>query len=353
MVDNIEITLDEIKDTSLKTQAQVDRLMREEMAMGKFFAAAQKTAGMGLPGSTPGFLDSIIKGITSKGIMGGLVAGGAAGGVLALIDVIKDLTKQSKILTTIQDTVGKSLGLLVDLVLLPFLPLLIFGLLYLYTAIMWVGKIWNDWIQKQLTGGLGEAIDKVINPPADSTALSRTIDFLSLMNELAKAWFDGMRRIILGTLVFFAELIIQIGKFIWELIGNISKIIGDGWLEFQKLVVEKIKEFIEWLPGAWKNVADNFDENFIKPIQRAIDRVRTAFIDFITFAINKINEYLPPGFKIGPQVEIVQSGKQGQFGSDWTGNTYNFNGLTMPELENKIIEINNRESRVNGSRLFN
>lgn len=344
----IEVTLDEIKGTTLKTQADVDRLMRDFSK-----PETKRDVLSGLPGGATGFLDNIIKGLTSKGIMGGLAAGGAAGGILVLSDAIKALTKQSKVLTTVQDTVGKALGLLVDLVLLPFLPLLVFGLLYLYTAIMWVGKIWNDWIAKS---SVVEAAGNVFNP-GDKTALERTIDFVSLMNDLAKAWFDGMTRIILGVGVFFAELVIGVAKFIIELIANIGQALGEGWLKFQEWIVQKVKDLVVALSEAWAKFATGLDANLITPIKNALNVIRDKIVDMINFVINKINDFLPSGMKIST-IPTAQSEFEAKWnaaraaengGANRTGadRTFNFYGLTMPELENKVREIN----REDGARL--
>jgi len=286
-----------------------------------------------------GFLYSIIKGMTSKGILGGLAAGGAAGGVLVLADVIKDLTKQSKILTTVQDTVGKALGTLVDLVLLPFLPILIFGLLYLYTAIMWVGKIWNDWISKS---GVGEAASKVLFP-GDKSALERTIDFVSLINQLAKAWVDGMAKLVLSTALFFGELFANILKFGIELVTNIAQELGKSWLEFQKWIVDKVRDLITTISEAWTKVVTDFDTKFLQPLRKAIDSLRDMFINMVNFVITKINDFLPPGFKINTvptaasEFEAKWNAARAQEnGGSGTTVVNNFNGFTVDQLPGMV-----------------
>jgi hypothetical protein len=104
-----------------------------------------KGANLGLEyqAKPPSFLESIMKSAT--GPMGtALMAGGAAGGVLMLADAIKDLTKQSKILNDVQSNLTKSVSLLVDLVLLPFLPLIYGGIVMLYSGIVGFGTWWKD-----------------------------------------------------------------------------------------------------------------------------------------------------------------------------------------------------------------
>jgi hypothetical protein len=143
MVDPIEVKLDEVEEHVLKTQADVDRLMRDFSKPDK----AKDILG-GMPGGGGGMFDQIIKAITGGGKGGGMmgagVAGGmAAGGIMALVDILKDAVSNSKILTTILGTIGQALGLLIDVILLPFLPILITGIIWLYEGIMIFYKFWN------------------------------------------------------------------------------------------------------------------------------------------------------------------------------------------------------------------
>ena len=73
----------------------------------------------------------------------GAVAGGVAAGIMILADAIKEATQQSKILTTIQETVGKALGLLVDVILIPFLPVIVWAIVNLYNSIMGFKNWWD------------------------------------------------------------------------------------------------------------------------------------------------------------------------------------------------------------------
>ena len=135
-MDNIEVKLDEIEEHVLKTQADVDRLMRDFSKPDK----AKDILG-GMPGGGGGMFDQIIKAITGGGKGGGMMGAGVAGGmaavgIMALVDILKDAVSNSKILTTVLGTIGQALGLLIDVILLPFLPILITGIIWLYQGIM-------------------------------------------------------------------------------------------------------------------------------------------------------------------------------------------------------------------------
>jgi len=151
MVDPIEIQLDEIEIHVLKTQADVDRLMRDFSKPD--YKAASKAAGMGFPeAGGGGFMDQVIKAIGGKGgALGaaGLAGGAAAAGIMILADVIKEALSNSKILTTVLGTISKALGLLIDVILLPFLPILTVGIIWLFQGIMLFHKLWSSiWTSK-------------------------------------------------------------------------------------------------------------------------------------------------------------------------------------------------------------
>lgn len=142
---------------------------------------------------TGGFLDTLIGGKNSKllsSIMGGGEAGGAgaaagagaaegaglgaavgavggpagmavgaaivAAGML-LANAIQDAIKQSKIASTISENISKALGLLMDLILMPFLPLIMWVLIGLYQTVMFLGNVWNATVRP-----LTEALSKFL-----------------------------------------------------------------------------------------------------------------------------------------------------------------------------------------------
>jgi hypothetical protein len=77
-------------------------------------------------------------------VAGGAAAGGIAAGILILADVLKDAIRNSKIISKSLELVGNALGLLIDLVLLPFLPIIAGGLIMLYQGIIAFGMWWKD-----------------------------------------------------------------------------------------------------------------------------------------------------------------------------------------------------------------
>jgi hypothetical protein len=104
--------------------------------------SAPSSSSAGSSGSS--MFTNIIAGISS-------VAGG-----IALVDALKDVANNSKILNMVTSQVAQALGLLVDLILLPFLPLIVGGIISLYLAIIGFGKAWGDaWKVIQTDGIVG------------------------------------------------------------------------------------------------------------------------------------------------------------------------------------------------------
>jgi hypothetical protein len=87
------------------------------------------------------------EGYLGEAAKAGGVAGAVAGGVLALIGALQDMAKQSAILSTIQETLGKAVGLLIDVILIPFLPIIMWALINVFMAIMEFKKWWDDTIE--------------------------------------------------------------------------------------------------------------------------------------------------------------------------------------------------------------
>lgn len=72
------------------------------------------------------------------------MASGVTVAIDALTAVIKEGIDNSKIINTLDKEISKALGLLVDLILLPFLPLLVGAIVTLYMAVIAFGQWWNN-----------------------------------------------------------------------------------------------------------------------------------------------------------------------------------------------------------------
>lgn len=79
-----------------------------------------------------------------KGLTVGMAALAAVG--VALTVVLKKMVDNSKIANTLISNFNKGLGLMLDLILIPFIPILIGVLIGFYEAIMWLGEKWEAYV---------------------------------------------------------------------------------------------------------------------------------------------------------------------------------------------------------------
>lgn len=191
MVDPIEIKLDEIEETQQKTWADVQRLMRD-------FSRPETKKEMlaQLPGgSSGGIFDAAINKLVGKvgGGSGGALATGmaggmAAGGIMALVQIIGEALSSSKILMTTLKLISTALGLLIDVILLPFLPILVMGILWLFRGIMLFHQLWSKIWNSNVIQGLKKAIEVFAGVMKEGLGALIQIAFVPLVAAAAIAW---------------------------------------------------------------------------------------------------------------------------------------------------------------------
>jgi hypothetical protein len=195
-----------------------------------------------------------------------------ATGIL-LAGVIKEMVDNSKILSTVFGTVAQLLGLLLDLILLPFMPIIAFGLMLLASAIMQFGSLWGG------TGGTnqegsGTGILSGLNPtnsnfklPDPSTWFSG-IDWGKVAGELVGYFVGGMKLNPISML-FGGWLASNIEDPLKSFITSLPSKIG-GWLSG---IEDGIKSFTTSLPskiGGWLSGIEDSIKSFFTGIPGAI-----------------------------------------------------------------------------------
>jgi hypothetical protein len=165
---DLEVTIDEVKSITEAIQRSQADQAKESARMAASYSKAERewkkvdaltqkidaiwkrpTAAEG----SGGFLEQLIGKVSGKGgiLSAGMAGGMAAGGIMALAQIIGDAISNSKILMTILSTIGQALWLLIDVILLPFLPILTTGIIWLYQGIMLFYKLWNGiWTSKTM-----------------------------------------------------------------------------------------------------------------------------------------------------------------------------------------------------------
>jgi len=284
MVDPIEIQLDEIEQHVLKTQADVDRLMRDfsKPEKGKDLLAQ-------LPGGGGGFFDQIIGKIA--GGKGGLLgAGGAAGlaaaGIMKLADIIGDAIAQSKILTTVFGTIGKALGLLIDVILLPFLPILTTGIIWLFQGIMAFHRLWQSLDWKETLRIIGDGMTSLGATMAKGIGgiLKLGLEFLSgKLGWDILAWIYNAFMIGTGVVINLAfsaaGRVYEFLKWLWDTIVNFTT----NSISINFSVLGTAFEFLKWLwttiTSGGANLVINITESVTKAAAGAASAVGSAASD--------------------------------------------------------------------------
>jgi len=138
----LEEKLDKVKKKQVSMiQKYVDNMRKEQKKV--LLGGLQTTLARGAEGGpeVPGGGKEDKK--KNKSFKESIALGLKLGGILLLVSVLYKMVANSKIATAINQALNKGLGLLLDLVLLPFLPQIIYWMMWWYKAIVDFGDWWK------------------------------------------------------------------------------------------------------------------------------------------------------------------------------------------------------------------
>lgn len=169
----------------------------------------------------------------------------------ALGSTIDEAIQQSKIITTLDEQISKALGLLVDLILLPFLPILVGGIIQLYTAIIKFGTEWDSLVKAVKEKGLEAILELVIKGTWDAIESwwSTLMDFLFGSDDEKSAskkkfvdaiftFFDDLSKVLIPVALFVAIMKAVLGEEKLKVLETSVKLF---WEELDKLIDKLIK----------------------------------------------------------------------------------------------------------------
>jgi phage-related protein len=395
-MDNIEVELEEVKGLSKENLRLLEKMSRSmERDTEKTIKSAIKETISTMSGGSSGFLDQAIKSLTGGSKLGGaLAAGGAAGltaaAVMELVTVLKDMVKNSKIASTVQNQINSALGLLLDLVLLPFLPLLVFGIIQLYSAILGFGNWWKtvwDTIKKEgLIGlvklGLQWIWDTLVAWEqallkwlfGEETLGQKVVDLAIAFSTLLGGIFGYIGEKVIGTILDFifgegtydkakqavlnilASLIdggIAIIKPLIEFIfgiGTLTKTLIDFTINLLKSGLDLIWQFIEFILNISSFVID-FTVNLLKGAGGILWDIVSGISSGVASTLSTTGNIL--GFADGgtvpggigqPTLAVVHGGETiTPAGQQNGGNTFHLYGLTSDQLQQQVKTILRQE----------
>jgi hypothetical protein len=222
----------------------------------------------------------------------GATAGATAAGVLILVKVLKDMVMQSKIANTFLGTLNKLLGLLVDVILLPFVPILVAVLLGLTYAIMAFMSFWL-----KLNGGGSTGAGSTSNKAMNYLTMAAEIAG-ALVGAIVGALLGGGYGAIIGAAIGAIITAVLLG---WAYQAGVdtgkalSLILGDwvytAGLNFGALIVKAGKDFGAWIIdlgaqfGQWLGGIKNGFYDVVGVITGGIESVKSTWknlVDAIT-----------------------------------------------------------------------
>ena len=339
-MDNIEVKLDEIEEHVLKTQADVDRLMRDFSKPDK----AKDILG-GMPGGGGGMFDQIIKAITGGGKGGGMMGAGVAGGmaavgIMALVDILKDAVSNSKILTTVLGTIGKALGLLIDVILLPFLPILITGIIWLYEGIMIFYKFWNGIWSGKTIQTIGSALSTLgtILAKGIGGLLQLGINFLGAAGSMIWNFLQWLWGIATAARGIELSLLFNIAGAIWNFLQwlwNVTSGIRGAEFNLLMSIGGAAASFLQWLWNTITSGGANLAINLTSGAGNAASSALSGAGSWLSGLENLLHfdqGGVVPGS--GPQLAVVHGGETVTKAGQSTGNiTINANNYVGSKTE--------------------
>ena len=264
------------------------------------------------------------------------MAAGVTPAVEALTKVLEEVLSQSKIMQALDKIIGQTLGLLVDLILLPFLPILIWVLKGLLAWVIDFGKWWNGFWKgdgKILLDAL-----KVIAGYAGDL-LKMAIDFslkpIGAFYELGAGFLKWLWSIATGAPAAVDIAFKAVGevydflKWLWNIVTTaagiaidflfkIPGLVGDllNWLwelgkgtvsflsELGFSIPEPVKSILDWLMGIAGGVI-SFTLDIAKSVTESANTAVDWFKDILGFA----NGGVVPGAAGEPRIVKAHGGE--------------------------------------------
>jgi len=310
--------------------------------------------------------------------------------VEALDATLKEAVNNSKIMNTLDKEISKALGLLVDLILLPFLPILVGGIIQLYMAVLAFGKWWNDVtsvLKKEgLLGLIKLSIDAGINwaeefigsilkflfgtgeeKKANVKTIDAIINFLKpifgipLLEGILKFLFG--ERPVLPTIT--ASVLVGFGKLLTlheSILNFIFGITKTGVKDLFTFLVSiplnlagLMLKIMEYVFGINTTVAQNkittyFELLKANPLDTAWQALTAGAGGFIKSALSLVGMAEGGPVRGGQSYLVGEKGPEmftpsssGTISPNSGGNTFNFYGLTHEELPEKVRSILRQE----------
>ena len=278
---------------------------------------------------------------------------------IIMVDILKKLAKQSKIVSMVLENIAKAVGLLIDLILLPFLPIIVNFIILLYKAVLGIANILNP-----NKGGGGEQDQGVINakkitPDLFGIDIPNLVGILGgILAGIAIAAFMGLGgleaaivvilvAVIANALVewgykigsWAGEFFYKLGKDVGAMIVAAGAAVGKWILDINVMIRGLIYEVVEGVKSVVGGVVKYVTDTIVD-WSNSIKNAVVTLIPQITSAIQSFadNLWAPIQWlldKIQPFLKLFGLGG----GTTNTTNNVTLNGLGLDEAKNFILNL--------------
>ena len=275
-----------------------------------------------------------------ESIQVGIAGGMAAGGIMALVSIIGDAISNSKILTTILGTIGQALGLLIDVILLPFLPILITGIIWLYEGIMTFYKFWNGIWSGKTIQTIGSALSTLgtILAKGIGGLLQLGINFLGAAGSMIWNFLQWLWGIATAARGIELSLLFNIAGAIWNFLQwlwNVTSGIRGAEFNLLMSVGGAAASFLQWLWNTITSGGANLVINLMSGASNAASSALSGAGSWLSGVENLLfydQGGVVPGS--GPQLAVVHGGETVTKAGQSTGNiTINANNYVGSKTE--------------------
>lgn len=279
-----------------------------------------------------------------ESIQVGIAGGLAAGGIMALVSIIGQALSNSKILTTILGTIGQALGLLIDVILLPFLPILITGIIWLYQGIMIFYNFWNGIWSGKTIQTIGSALSTLgtILAKGIGGLLQLGINFLGAAGSMIWNFLQWLWGIATAARGIELSLLFNIAGAIWNFLQwlwNVTSGIRGAEFNLLMSIGGAAASFLQWLWNTITSGGANLVINLMSGASNAASSALSGAGSWLSGLESGIGNLLHfdqggvvPGS--GPQLAVVHGGETVTQAGQSTGNiTINANNYVGSKTE--------------------
>jgi len=217
--------------------------------------------------------------------------------VNALNATLEEMVSQSKIMARLDEILGKTLGLLLDLVLLPFLPILIFVLKGFIDTVLWFGTLWDDFWKGAgavfidgLTT-LGDALSSGI-----SGLLSLSMNLIGAIADLGTGFLKwlwdtaaGVTGAVLDLGFKAAGAVYDFLKWLWDIAVTGAEILMDLGLSLGGAIYDVLKWIYDSVTGA-ADILMNLSIELPEPIKSLLEWLKDTAGKTLSFTVDIISD---------------------------------------------------------------